>query len=115
MARMTWIAMASVVVAAALTQPWRAGSGSAEARPAARPAACKADEVARLHAELAVARLRAELADTRRELAEARADADRARATTVRLLDAEQRRAMKLAEQLGSPMIETLKGAEPPR
>ena len=100
----TWIPLAALVAVSAVAQPWR--GREAEARPGARAATCRADDLKRL---------RAELATSQAELASARAEVHRLNDQVTRLLDAERRRAQKLADQLGSPMIETLKGVEPPK
>lgn len=99
--RLTWIAMAALLAVAAFALPWR--GDEAEARPVSKAAACK-DEVTRLKAELATSQA---------ALAAAQADVVRMQTEVKRLLDAERRRAKKLADQLGSPMIETLKGGDP--
>lgn len=102
MARRTmWISMAAVIAVAALAQPWR--GGEAEARPAPKAAACTAGELARVKAELAA---------TKAELAEAKLEAQRQRDVVQYLIAAETRRTRMLEAQLGSPMIETLKGTD---
>lgn len=92
--RFLWLPVALLAVTA-LAQPWRADE--AEARRAPKPpAACSADDLTKL---------RAELAASQSELAAARAE-------VARMLQVERARAKKLERQLGSPMIETLKGTE---
>ena len=100
MRRSMGMAMIAGAMIAALARPW--AGGTAEARPA-RAAACRADEVSRL---------KAQLAETQAALAVARRDLASARDTVARMLEAERRRAQKLAEQLGAPLMETLKGAD---
>ena len=95
--RFLWISMAAVLAMTALAQPWR---GAAEARPAPRSAGCRADDVVKLEAELAASRA---------ALALAQVEVAQAQAYSQRLLEDSRARARKLAEQLGAPMIDTLK------
>ena len=88
--RFPWISMAAMLAMTALAQPWR--GGSAEARPAPRPPACRADDVVKLKAELAASR----------------AEVVRLQGVNQQFLDRDKARAKKLVDQLGSPMIETL-------
>ena len=88
--RFLWISTAAVLAMTALAQPWH--GGAAEARPAPRPAACRADDVVKLKAELAAAQ----------------AEVARLQGVNQQFIDRDKARAKKLADQLGSPMIETL-------
>lgn len=88
--RILWTSVAAVLAMTALAQPWR--GGSAEARPAPKAAACRADDVARLKAELAASQ----------------AEVVRLQGVNQQFIDRDKARAKKLADQLGSPMIETL-------
>ena len=96
--RFLWIPMAAVLAMTALAQPWR--GEAAKARPAPRPRACRADDVVKLKAELAASRA---------ALALAQVEVAQAQAYSQQLLEDSRIRAKKLADQLGAPMIETLK------
>jgi hypothetical protein len=93
--RFMWMSFAAVLATASLSQPW--SGGAAQAGPGPKPAAaavCK---------------------DVRSQLADAQTEIERLRAENAQLQHqvdtmqmAERTRAKKLADQLGSPMIEKL-------
>ncbi len=96
MRRCKWLAVTSMLVVMSLVQPWSSGAAVAGADP--RP----------FRAVAAHSDLRAQLAEAQAELEQLRRENQQLRREVTVLRDAEAARARKLADQLGSTLIESL-------